>query len=171
MSGEPDRLAKKELLTRTVEALRQETDSLALATALRELGEAERAIHGSQAGVEAYEEAVAILRTIDAPLKLAHTVRHLGDIYRHRRDHERAERCYDESLALYRAHADANTLDVANALRGAALLREQMGKPAAQLWEEARDLYREVNVQAGVDEASRHLLGDNTPHADPLQRP
>jgi tetratricopeptide (TPR) repeat protein len=159
-----------ELLSRAVAALRQQFDSLALASALRELGEVERAIHGSHAGADVYEEAVAILRTVDVPLKLAHTVRHLGDSYRHAGDYERAERCYDESLALYRREPAAGTLDFANALRGAALLQELKGNQATALWEQARDLYRQANVQAGVDEASRRLLGDNTPHADPLRR-
>jgi tetratricopeptide (TPR) repeat protein len=92
-------------------------------------------------------------------LKLAHTVRHLGDIYRHSKDHGRAERCYEESLEIYRSHPEAKPLDFANALRGAALLQEQIGRPqhAAQLWKEAEGLYREANVDAGVEEASRRL--------------
>ena len=111
------------------------------------------------AGAAAYEEAVAALRTAGPPLKLAHTVRHLADIYRRAGDHGRAERCYDESLDLYRRHPEARPLDFANALRGAALLQELIGKPqqAAQLWRQAEALYRETNVDAGVEEATRHL--------------
>src|SRR4029079_1852534 len=94
-----------------------------------------------------------------APLKFAHTVRHLGDIYRHAGDPGRAERCYEESLDIYRSHPQAPTLDIENPLRGAALLQEQIGKPqqAAQLWTQAEGLYREANVDAGVEEAARRL--------------
>jgi hypothetical protein len=45
-----------------------------------------------------------------------------------------------------------------------AILREDAGKigQAKELWQEARDLYAEVDVQEGVDECSHHLaqLGD-----------
>ncbi|HKS21176.1 MAG TPA: tetratricopeptide repeat protein [Thermoanaerobaculia bacterium] len=123
------------------------------------------------AGAAAYEEAVAALRTSGPPLKLAHTVRHLADIYRRAGDQGRAERCYDESLDLYRSHPEARPLDFANALRGAALLQELIGKPqqAAQLWRQAEALYRETNVDAGVEEATRHLarLGVTTSAASP----
>jgi tetratricopeptide (TPR) repeat protein len=147
--------------------VREESDAVALADALRNLGEVERAIHGSHAGAAAYEEAVAILRTAGAPLKFAHTVRHLGDIYRHAGDPGRAERCYEESLDVYRSHPEARPLDFANALRGAALLQEQIGKPqqAAQLWTQAEALYRKANVVAGVEEAARRLARLNPPSA------
>ena len=149
----------RDSLLRAVVMLRQQSSPLALGSALRELGEAERAIHGPDAGAAAYEEAVEILRQANAPLRLAHTVRHLGDIYRHAHGYDRARQCYDEALSLYRDSPDSRPLDVANALRGAALLHEKMGefRQAQQLWEEARALYREVNVDVAVQEASQHL--------------
>lgn len=107
----------------------------------------------------AYEEAIAILRSLDAPLKLAHTVRHLGDIHRHAGDLELAKRCYDEALGLYGEHPEAPALDVANALRAAALLAETLGdRPQAlQHWQAAKGRYEEANVTAGAEEAARRV--------------
>jgi hypothetical protein len=71
-----------------------------------------------------------------------------------------AEPCYEEALALYRSSGPtAPPLDLANAVRPLATLRERVGKPdeAVLLWREARDLYLSVNVRAGVDECSKHL--------------
>jgi tetratricopeptide (TPR) repeat protein len=134
-------------------------DELARAQALRNLGESQRELPGD-GGVAAYREAIAILRQHNVPLRLAHAVRHLGDIYRHAGDFDQAGACYDEALTLYRVHADARPLDVANALRGAALLKEKTGDPATAIryWEEARNIYEAANVEAGATEGARRIL-------------
>src|SRR6185312_15703655 len=92
-------------------------------------------------------------------LKLAHTIRHIGDIHRHEGRTEPAESCYQEALAIYRAHAETPPLDLANALRGFALLKESLGasQEARALWEEAGKLYASVNVEAGVIESERRM--------------
>lgn len=99
-----------------------------------------------------YEQAAERYRSLDDPLALAHTIRHVADVYRQQGQRESAERCYDEALAIYRAHSESPPLDLANAIRGLALIRNQ-----APLWREARDLYAEVGVEAGVEECSRKL--------------
>ena len=71
-----------------------------------------------------------------------------------------AEPCYEEALALYRSSGQtAPPLDLANAIRPLAILRERVGNAneAVLLWREARDLYLSVNVRAGVAECSKHL--------------
>lgn len=134
-------------------------DDLARAEALRSLGESQRSLPGSDGGIAAYLESIAIFRQHNVPLRLAHTIRHLGDIYRSRGDFARAGGCYDEALTLYRAHADARPLDVANALRGAALLKEKIGDAptAIRYWEEARNLYEAQNVEVAVAEGARRI--------------
>jgi tetratricopeptide (TPR) repeat protein len=151
--------AKQSILDAIV-LLREKPPSLALGGALRELGEVERAISGSGAGAAPYEEAVAILRSQSVPLKLAHTIRHLGDIYRHSGDLDRSAGCYEEALDLYRGQAgESRRLDFANALRGAVLLQEKIGQRgrAIELWQEARAIYAEENLEAAVEEAARHI--------------
>src|ERR1700742_1550330 len=146
-------------LVRAIELLRDEGDPVALARALRALGEVERALPESDGGIAAYEEAIAILRHEPQPLLFAHTIRHLGDIYRHHGNTDRSARCYGEALALYREPIDPPALDVANALRGAALLKEATGArtDAIALWNEAKDLYLHENADAGATEAARHI--------------
>lgn len=155
--------AKRELIE-AVALARTSKDPLQLAQALTALGQIERDLHRSDEAIHHYEEAAAIYRladhrTADAPLKLAHTVRHIGDIRRHEGRNEQAEACYQEALAIYRAHAETPPLDLANALRGFALLKETAGdtQTARSLWEEAGKLYASVDVEAGVAESARRI--------------
>jgi tetratricopeptide (TPR) repeat protein len=106
-----------------------------------------------------YEEAVAIYREEGGPLDLAHTIRHLGDVHRHEGHAKLAEDCYLEALALYRGRQETPSLDLANAIRPLALLKDDAGEfeEARRLWEEARELYAGVNVEAGVAESSARL--------------
>ncbi|MDQ6799290.1 MAG: tetratricopeptide repeat protein [Acidobacteriota bacterium] len=151
--------AASDSLLRAIQLLRQENDSAALAHALRNLGEVQRSLPGSDGGIAAYNEAIAIFRQHSAPLKLAHTIRHLGDIYRHAGDFDQATRCYDEALSIYRSDADTLPLDLANALRSSALLKEKTGdeQQAMTLWEEARNLYVAANIETGAAEGSHRL--------------
>src|SRR5438067_3162677 len=132
---------------------------LARAEALRNLGEMQRSQPGSDCGIAAYEEAIAILRQQSIPLKLAHTIRHLSDIFRHAGDFDRDAACYDEALSIYRDQPNARPLDLANALRGAALLKEKTGdaQNAIKFWEEAKDLYAAEHVEKGAAESARRL--------------
>jgi hypothetical protein len=70
-----------------------------------------------------------------------------------------AEACYREALSLYRETGSVRELDLANAVRPYALLKERTGRTteARELWTEAHGLYARVNARAGVDESARHL--------------
>ena len=113
---------------------------------------------GDDARILKYRIAVAACRKGD-PLRLAHTVRHLGDAYRQARQDHLAEPCYVEALETYRQHPNEQPLDLANALRGFALLKENQGsiEAAQPLWTEAHDLYASTNVSAGVAESAARL--------------
>jgi len=80
---------------------------------------------GNQEHVLKYKVAVAGLRKANDPLRLAHAVRHLGDAYRHAGQTSEAEACYVEALSIYRSRDDRNTLDLANAIRGYAVLKNK----------------------------------------------
>jgi tetratricopeptide (TPR) repeat protein len=130
-----------------------------LVRALKGLGQVERDLgHGEEARL-LYEEAVALCREQGDPLALAHTVRHLGDTYHDAGRLQLAEPCYREALALYRNHEQALPLDLANAIRPLAILKEHEGDlaVATELWTEVRNLYASVNVQEGFDESSARL--------------
>ncbi len=106
-----------------------------------------------------YEEAVALLRGCGEGLLLAHTVRHLGDVRCEAGEWEEAGPCYVEALALYRAHPAAPAMHLANALRAMAVWMEHgcARAEARGLWEEARGLYAECGIAAGVAECERRM--------------
>jgi tetratricopeptide (TPR) repeat protein len=112
-----------------------------------------------QLALEFYQSAADALRPLNQPLRLAHTIRHVADIQWHLHLFEPARANYAEALALYRANTDTGELDLANTLRGYALLSQDIGDmPSAQaMWSEARDLYAAVDVRAGVEEADRRI--------------
>jgi tetratricopeptide (TPR) repeat protein len=149
----------RRLLTEAVEHARRGDIPEVLARALTALGQIERDMTNTQAALQLYQEAVEIYHKQSDMLRLAHTVRHVGDIYREDGQLAPAEPCYEGALRMYRANPDTPPLDLANTLRGFALLKEQLGQKqqARDLWTEARDLYRSVDVEAGVNESTRRL--------------
>jgi tetratricopeptide (TPR) repeat protein len=130
-----------------------------LAKALTALGQIERDLQHNDVALKNYAEAAAIYREKGDVLKLAHTIRHVGDIHRHEKRASLAEPCYREALELYRGESRTAPLDLANTLRGFAMLKDDSGEflQAKPLWEEARDLYAAVDVKEGVAESSRRL--------------
>src|SRR5262245_17959977 len=93
------------------------------------------------------------------PSKYARRMRHLGDAYSTAGRTDHAERCYGEALAIYRSRPDTKPLELANALRGLAVVKHGTGAAdeAQRLWVEAHDLYVSVNVQTGVAESAARL--------------
>jgi tetratricopeptide (TPR) repeat protein len=150
--------AKRDLLEAVV-LCREAAAPGKLARALAGLGQAERDLHHNDAALRHYEEAVALNRIEGDPLRIAHTIRHVADIHRHEGNRRLAEGCYDEALCIYREQAETPPLDLANALRGSALLKESMGeiKQARVQWQEAGKLYADVGVEAGVAESKRRV--------------
>jgi tetratricopeptide (TPR) repeat protein len=130
-----------------------------LARALTALGQIERDLNHLEAARQNYEEAVAIYSAENDPQRLAHTIRHLADIDRHLGNTAAADHSYMGCLALYRADPKTSALDLANTLRGYALLKEEINQKAEAraMWEEAGKLYGEANVEAGVAESARKL--------------
>ena len=103
--------------------------------------------------------AVASLRKVDDPLRLAHTVRHLGDAYYYAGRWSLAEPCYLEALSIYRTHDNIKPLDLANAIRSFAVLKDEVGatEESEALWQEAHDLYVTLDVSAGIGESAARL--------------
>lgn len=113
--------------------------------------------------------AVALLRDTDDVPALAHAIRHVADILIEAGRGEEAGAAITEMLALYRAAPDAPPLDVANALRSAALQAEaiQDSDTAWIFWIQARARYDELDAlfeemtgapgNPGVAEADAHL--------------
>src|SRR6266516_4651804 len=103
--------------------------------------------------------AVASARRGEDPLKLAHRVRHLGDAYYYAGRWVLAEPCYVEALSIYRRHERTQPLDLANAIRSFAVLKDEVGaaQQSQSLWQEAHDLYVGLNLSAGIAESAARL--------------
>jgi tetratricopeptide (TPR) repeat protein len=145
-----------QLFAEAVELCRRTADQELLARSLTGLGQIERDLKNDVQALQHYKEAASIYRSLPDPLRFAHTIRHVGDILRHEGSLEQARPCYEEALTVYRDHHETSQLDLANAIRGLALL----GGDASQtepLWQEARELYNAANVQPGVQECDAQI--------------
>ena len=143
-------------LTKAVEICRRVDAKRELSIALGKLGHVEQ---NDVAKLACYEEAVAAARGCGDPMRLAHAVRHMGDVHRAAKRLPDAGTCYQEALTLYRAADSPPILDFANAVRPMAILKVQLGddQAARALWQEAKDLYAAVGIEAGVTEADRWI--------------
>ncbi len=130
-----------------------------LVDAMRKLGHIEQDLGQIEESKKWYEDAVEEARELNDNMLVAHSVRHLGDIHLSLGSTKVADMCYAEALMLYRNHEPVPTLDLANAIRPMAILKEEAGltEEAKNLWHEARDLYANAGIQAGVIECSNHL--------------
>jgi hypothetical protein len=106
-----------------------------------------------------YQGAAVLYREIGPPASLAYALRHEADILRESCLHGEAEPLYLEAEGIYRQQGEAGELDLANTLRGLALVYESSGRADASgpLFEAARALYAKCKVQAGVSECEEKL--------------
>ena len=136
-----------------------------LAESLTGLGQIERDLGEIPAALQHYQEAAEVYRSLDETLALAHALRHVGNILRSSGDAMQAVGCYDKALLIYRGHPETSALDLANTLRGYALLKADTGhvQAAIAFWQEARALYvragKETGLdhQPGIDESDRQI--------------
>jgi tetratricopeptide (TPR) repeat protein len=145
----------KQLFAGALEAERDLADQANMAKALAGAGQIERDLQNGAAALQCYQQAAAIYRDLADDPRFAHTIRHVGDILLEQGAIEEARPCYEEALGIYRQQATTSPLDLANAMRGFALLREQAGEreQAKALWQEARIVYEYAGVQPGVQES------------------
>lgn len=106
-----------------------------------------------------YAEAAKIYRDQNDLLAYAHTIRHIADVHLDESNFVDAKPLYEESLELYRGNLNTKLLDLANTVRPCALLNERLGNLdlATQLWQEARNLYASLRIEAGIHECEAHL--------------
>lgn len=104
----------------------------------------------------AYSRAMELARSDGDELALAHALRHVSDLERLRGAPTDAFAHATEAVAIYRGSSDR--LGLANAIRLQALSASD-SLEAQQLWQEARDLYRDLGVTAGVAECDSRISG------------
>jgi len=106
-----------------------------------------------------YERAAELARTVGNNQALAHALRHISDIDRENGRPVEAFAAGRNAVEIYRALAGTPRLDLANALRLTGLAAQAPGEidEAFSIWREARLLYVQAGVQAGVEECEIHL--------------
>jgi tetratricopeptide (TPR) repeat protein len=145
-----------------IEAVRKaatEADRPSLAEALCGLAQAERDLENLPAATHHYESAAVLYRELKLPERLAYAIRHEADVLRESGKILDAEPLYLEAEGIYRQRGENAALDLANTLRGLALVRDAGGKSdkSKALWQEARELYAKCKVGAGVAECDKKL--------------
>jgi tetratricopeptide (TPR) repeat protein len=165
------RLAEaKGCFSEAVSLAQASADAALLVQSLKRLGGIERDLGEIDRSLGHYRQAVELSRRIGDPLLRAHTVRHVGDILRESSQLEPALPCYEEALAIYRENTQTNLLDLANTLRGFALLDAAQDRNDAAIakWREAGELYdrvwrlpdspyAEADLAPGVAESKRQI--------------
>jgi tetratricopeptide (TPR) repeat protein len=155
-----NRLAdSRAIFLKAVRSAAEEADRPDLAEALCGLGQAERDIGSLEAARHHYASAALLYRQIGPPERLAYALRHEADILREANQPAGAEPLYLEAERIYRQLGEEATLDLANTLRGLALVNESSGRTDASrsLFEQARDLYVKCKVEAGATECNKRL--------------
>ncbi len=147
------------IFIKAVRSAAEEGDRPSLAEALCGLGQAERDIGNLEAARHHYAGAAVLYRQIGPPPRLAYALRHEADILRQSCLPLEAEPLYLEAEGIYRQQGEEAELDLANTLRGLALVYESTGKADASrsLFEQARALYAKCDVQGGVAECEEKL--------------
>jgi len=92
--------------------------------------------------------AVTLFREVGDRAALAHAIRHLADILVAGGQAGEAADSITEMLTLYRANPDAQPLDIANAMRSAAVHAEAIGdnETARAFWIQARERYAALDA-------------------------
>jgi tetratricopeptide (TPR) repeat protein len=141
----------KRLYTQATELSRAEGNTPRLAQSLNRLGAIERDLGNIESALQHYQEAADLYRSLGAQFSVAHAVRHMGDILRESGQLAPALPYYQEALEIHRADPGMDTLDLANTLRGLALLKTSLGakEEAIALWQEAGALYNQVWQEPG----------------------
>lgn len=123
----------------------------------------------SEGALTRQRRAVMVLRDLGDPAALAHGLRHIADILIELGRPVEAGETIAEMLALYREANAAPPLDVANALRSAAVHAEAIGDSdsAEAFWLQARQRYAALDAlfaemtgqpgNPGVEEADRRI--------------
>jgi tetratricopeptide (TPR) repeat protein len=149
----------KQWFTSAAERCRKANDRPLLAEALCGLGQIERDSGDTAQALRHYSEALALRRAGNDSLGVAYTIRHIADILRGQGQTAKAEPLYAEALGIYRNDRQTRPLDLANIIRGFAILKADLNDPdeATFLWHEAMALYEQAGVKEGVAECQSQI--------------
>lgn len=142
-----------------VGSARPSGDPEVVALALSTLAQVERDRGRLAEADRLYGEVLALTSADESAGKRAHVLRHASDVARELGHLDRAAELLEDALLVYRGDPSAQPGQLANALRSAALLNQEQGndQAARAFWTEARALYADLGIQAGVEECDSAL--------------
>ena len=110
-----------------------------------------------------YALAAKLARAAHAQSRLAFALRHMAEIDRESGFPRQALASAQEAAGIYRLEPESPPLDLANALRVAALSLDDLGRApeARSVWAEARGFYEQAGVAEGIEECRRRLNGES----------
>ena len=162
MSGEEAvRTASKcvDLLEQATKTAKREGDDYGLSYALNKLAHLRGDLDGRAAAIELLREAADAGHRAQSGLLKGEALRHWADHLRHESKLNDAEPLYWQALESLKADPETSVLSLGNAYRPIAILYAELGdvEKAINHWQDARQLYVEAGIQAGVEECDANL--------------
>ena len=147
------------LLERAIEVATSENDDYGLAYALNKLAHLCADLEGREEAIELLREAAGAGRRAKSGLLEGEALRHWADHLRHENKLDEAEPIYWRALKSLKSDPETSTLSLGNAYRPIAILYAELGdtSKAIRFWEEARELYAEAEIAAGIEECDANL--------------
>ena len=162
MSGdEAARLRSKcvGLLEQATDVAKNEHDDYGSAYALNKLAHLRADLEGREAAIELLREAAEAGRRAQSGLLEGEALRHWADHLRHQNKLNEAETIYWRAMSALKSDPETTPLSLGNAYRPIAILYGELGNgsKAIRYWQEARKLYAEVGIAAGIEECDANL--------------
>lgn len=106
-----------------------------------------------------YQQSLAFYEKTPFKDKVAHSLRHVADTFYSLNEIEEARSRYENVLEIYSAQEETNDVDMANALRGYALVLEKQDEKAAAVkeWSTILTIYEKYNLKSGITEAKSKI--------------
>lgn len=125
---------------------------------INQLAQIERDLDRDDTAVDLYNRIIQLSHKLGQKAIKAHAFRHIADIHLDNRLFKVAEIFYRHALNIYRKEPGISRLDLANTLRGLALLKTRLNQTeAVAIWKKARRMYASAGINTGVDECDNWL--------------
>ena len=148
-----------ELLEKATHTAESERDDYGLAYALNKLAHLRGDFDGHAVAIELLRKAADAGRRAGSGLLEGEALRHWADHLRHENKLEEAQSIYRRALECLKSDPETSSLSLGNAYRPIAILYAALGNVsmAKQNWHEARQLYVESGITAGIEECDANL--------------
>ncbi len=148
-----------ELLEKATKAANSEHDNYGLAYALNKLAHLRSDLDGRAVAIDLLRKAADAGRRAQSGLLEGEALRHWADHLRHENRLDEAEPIYWQALESLKSDPETSSLSLGNAYRPIAILYAELSDTpkAIHYWREARELYIEAGIEAGIEECDANL--------------